>query len=883
MARKKKLPPKPRRAQLKDDFPALEERAQAAKERDGSGTNTTHPNSIVGVGASAGGLEAFEQLLKALPKDTGMAFVLVQHLAPKHDSLLSELLAKSSQMPVMEVTDGVATEPNKVYVIPPNADMSIVDGVLHLSPLNPDRARRMPIDIFLRSLAEDQQGGAIGVILSGTASDGTLGIQAIKAMGGVTFAQDDDSAKYNAMPRSAVAAGNVDFVLSPDLIARELQRISKHVHLFGPDEHAGSTEAPAKNDALAKIYALLRNFGRVDFSHYKIGTIKRRIMRRMFLHKIENLDEYVQFLRKNREEVEALFNDVLINVTSFFRDADAFDSLRTSAFPFMMQNKATNSPIRIWVPGCSTGEEAYSLGIALMEFLGDRAASLQMQIFATDVSETILQKARTGIYPESIGIDVSTERLKRFFQRNDGGYQIGKPVRDICVFAKHDLSKDPPFSRLDMISCRNVMIYMGPVLQRRIIPLFHYALNPNGILFLGSSETVGGFAGLFTSVDKKHKLYAKKTSEAPLNLDFVPRFDTEAEAAPRQHEASHRGDLQKYADQILLNRYVPASVVVNEKLEIVQFIGQTGRFIDPAPGDASLHLLKMVKAGLQLELRLAFQGLKRTGTVRKEGVLVELDGLLKTANFEILPIKNLPSKDSYYLVIFEEGKPVHKTTQEKTTGPTAKKATKGKPAVLELENEHLKEELDATREYLQSIIEEQRTTNEELRSANEEIQSSNEELQSINEELETAKEELQSTNEELTTVNEELQNRNEELSRLNNDLNNLLSSVNIPIIMLGQDLRIRRFTPVAEKVMNLIATDIGRPVTDIKTNLSIPDLREAIGQVLDSLEIHETQVADDNGRTYSMRIRPYRTFDNKIDGVVIVLIEMDSPLRSKVQ
>jgi len=838
------------------------------------------PISIVGIGASAGGLEAFEQLLAALPADTDMAFVLVQHLAPKHESILRELLSKTTRMPVIEVSDGMVAQPNQVYVIPPNAEMSITDGTLHLSPLDPDRARRMPIDVFLRSLADDQQSRAIGVILSGTASDGTLGIKSIKAMGGVTFAQDDQTAKYNPMPRSAIAAGNVDFILPPDLIARELTRISRHVHLFAPNGHPHSTDGDGKGGALEKVYSILRNFSRVDFSYYKPGTIKRRVTRRMFLRKIDSLDAYVQLLRKSREEVEKLFNDVLINVTAFFRDPEAFDNLSREAFPLMLKNKSPNAPIRIWVPGCSTGEEAYSLAIVLLEFLGERATNTQIQIFATDVSETIIQKARTGVYPESVAKDMTADRLKRFFRKADGGYQVSKNVRDICVFAKQDIGKDPPFSKLDLISCRNVMIYMAPLLQKRIVPLFHYALNPDGILFLGSSETVGNFGDLFTPIDKKYKIYVKKAGDVPVDFEFVPRYEIDVEAPLKTRnevvQAKQRLDLQKITDQVLLNRFVPPSVVVNERLEIVQFIGQTGRYLDPQPGDATLNLLKMVKAGLQLELRLAFQRVRSSGTIRKDGILVEIDGNLKSTSFEILPVKNTPGKEHYYLVVFENNRPQAKPVADKAEAAGQKRPVKRKSSKVELENKHLKEELDATREYLQSIIEEQRTTNEELRSANEEIQSSNEELQSINEELETAKEELQSTNEELTTVNEELQNRNDELSRVNSDVNNLLSSVNIPIIMLGSDLRVRRFTPATEKVMNLIPTDIGRPITDIKSNLRIADLRTMVTRVIDSLEIHESEVEDNDNKSYSMRIRPYRTMDNKIDGVVIVLIDLNS-------
>ena len=832
--------------------------------------------SVVGIGASAGGLEAFEQLLSALPNDTGLAFVLVQHLAPSHDSILSELLSKKTDMSVVEVTHGMRVQANHIYVIPPNAQMSTADGELHLSPLSPDRGLRMPIDSFFRSLADSYQSRSIGVILSGTASDGTLGLHAIKAMGGVTFAQDEGSAKYSAMPRNAIAAGNVDFVLAPEGIARELKRISTHMHVFAPDDKGEAEERRTSDETLNKIFLLLRNFSRVDFTFYKPGTIKRRISRRMLLRKIETPEAYLQFLRKHGDEVEALFDDVLINVTGFFRDGDSFESLKTTAFPAITGQRAADLPLRIWVPGCSTGEEVYSLAIVLLEFIGDRASDRQIQIFATDLSEAILAKARAGVYPKSIAMDVSSDRLRRFFREVDNGYQITKSIRDMVVFAKQDLAKDPPFSKLDVISCRNVMIYMSQVLQKRILPLFHYALNPGGVLFLGSSETVGGFGDLFVPLDKKHKLYTKRSVEGPVAYDFVPQFQEDEEHKPKADFPEHV-DLQKVGEQMLLYRYSPASVIVNDHLEIVQFIGQTGPFLDPLPGDASLNLLRMVKTGLHLELRVAFQKAKRNIAVRKDGVRIEHDGALRSVNFEITPIKNVPGGERYYLLVFEEvNQPATEASNRGKKKPPEKKAGKTQMSHVELENKRLKEELEATREYLQSIIEEQRTTNEELRSANEEIQSSNEELQSINEELETAKEELQSTNEELTTVNEELQNRNDELSQVNSDLNNLLSSVSIPIIMLGNDLRLRRFTPVAEKLMNLIPSDIGRPITDVKPNVKIPDLKQAIHRVMDSLETQEFRVEDNTGRWYSMKIRPYRTLDNKIDGVVIVLFDADA-------
>ena len=799
----------------------------AAKQLSSKGETSSneHRLSVVGVGASAGGLEAFEQLLRALPDDTGLAFVLVQHLAPKHESMLSELLAKATRMPVVEVTQGMQVQANHVYVIPPNADMSISDGVLHLSPLSPYLA--------------------------------------------------DCSSCAKVTPPIALMAC-IPRVPS-EAIARELKRIATHVQVFAPDDKIEAEERITSDETLNKIFLLLRNFSRVDFSFYKPGTIKRRITRRMFLRKIDKLEAYLLYLRKHRDEVEALFNDVLINVTAFFREPDSFEALKNVAFHAIMTQKPPNLPIRIWVPGCSTGEEVYSIGVILLEVLGEKAANMQIQIFATDLSESIIAKARSGIYPESVALDITSDRLRRFFLKVENGYQINKNIRDMVVFAKQDLARDPPFSKLDLISCRNVMIYMSQVLQKRILPLFHYALNAGGILLLGSSETVGGFGDLFVPLDKKHRIYTKKTVQSPVPFDFMPRFNAEQEVRP-DTEVQKPLDLQKVGEQMLLYRYSPPSVIVNDRLEIIQFIGQTGPFLDPLPGDASLNLLRMVKTGLQLELRVAFQKAKRDGSVRKDGVLIDQDGgRLKAVNFEISPIKNIPGGERYYLVVFEEASrpPAERSKKDKKEAPD-KKNGKKQVSQVDLENKSLKEELEATREYLQSIIEEQRTTNEELRSANEEIQSSNEELQSINEELETAKEELQSTNEELTTVNEEMQNRNDELSKANSDLSNLLSSVNIPIVMLGNDFRVRRFTPMAEKVMNLIPSDIGRPLTDIKPNVKTPDLRQAIQRTIDSLEIQEFRVEDNDGGCYSMRIRPYRTLDNKIDGVVMIFLDIDS-------
>ena len=832
---------------------------------------------IVGVGASAGGLEAFEQLLAPMSLTTGMAFVLVPHLAPKHESMLTELLSKKTKLPVVQIENGMRVSPNRVHIIPPNAEMRIANGVLELIPFNGSKTHRMPIDQFFRSLAEDQQSHAIGVILSGTASDGTLGLQAIKAHGGITFAQDEKTAKYNAMPRNAVASGHVDFVLPPELIATELDRIAKHLPALHVEEPAIESESPL-DQSLHAVFAILKKMTRVDFGFYKRGTLERRIRRRMFLRKAETLEDYIRLLRKESEEVAALFHDVLINVTGFFRDPQLFDVLKHEVFPSLAGakgDKEEGSPFRIWVPGCSTGEEAYSLAIALMEYLGEAAVNIEVQIFATDVSDEIVQRARAGIYPENITLDIDSERLRRFFQKVEGGYQVSKAIRDVVVFARQDLTRDPPFSKIDLISCRNVMIYMGQVLQKRIIPLFHYALNPGGILVLGSSETVGSFGDLFSVVDKKFKVYSKKHAAGPLHFEFVPQYHEEKtpqNEPPPQVKAG--ADLQRIADQMLLNRYAPASVVVNSDLDIVMFLGNTGPFLEPAPGDASLNLLKMVKPGLHVELRRAFQKVRRNGGIRREGLLIQYDGGFRNINFEINSMRHAGVKGQFYMVVFEDA---NSKTDSSKANPSkrlkGRQPAKQARATADREVNELKEELKATREYLQAIIEEQRTANEESRSANEEIQSSNEELQSINEELETAKEELQSANEELTTVNEELQNRNDELTLLNNDLNNLLSSVNIPIVMLSDDLRIRRFTPMAEKVMNLIPGDLGRPITDIKPNIKLGDLKQSILNVIDTLRIEETEVEDRDGKRYAMTIRPYRTTDNKIEGVVIVLLD----------
>lgn len=821
---------------------------------------------IAAIGASAGGLEAFIKLITALPGDLKLSVVLLQHLSPNHESMLQTLIAKVTSLPVVEARDGDELRQGTVHVMPPNVVMTLERKILRLRP-RPESGPNMPVDVFLRSLSEDQPHRAIAIILSGAGTDGSLGLQEVKAAGGVTFAQDQRSAKFDGMPLAAASTGAVDFVLPPDQIAAELARIcQQYRHKFEADGGAAGLES----GQLAAIFVMLRRICGVDFSQYKQSTIQRRILRRMLLESVETLADYVEFLRQDPSELQALFHDLLIKVTGFFRDPEAFEAIKRTVFPAILKNRSPDRPVRIWVPGCATGEEAYSLAIVLMECLGDMAVSTPVQIFATDISEESLARARAGLYVENIALDVSPERLRRFFTRADTHFQISKHIRDMCIFARHDLTQEHPFSRIDLISCRNLLIYLDLYLQKKVFPVFHYALKPGGYLMLGTSETVGSYTDLFSLEDKKYKIYLKKMATVRFHLPAGPShlYSEKIEPAKRSREQAWSGvEVQKEADRLLLADYAPPGAVVNSDMDILQFRGQTGPFLEPAPGQASLNLLKMVRAPLLLATRRAVDAAKRTGKPsRSELVRIELQGKRRAVEVEAAPM-TVPASpsESYFLVLFKEADP---------GPPDTGRGGKAKAREAQ-EARALHKELEATKEYLQSIIEEQEATNEELKSANEEILSSNEELQSINEELETAKEELQSTNEELTTLNEELLNRNQEMNLVNNDMSNLLSNVHVPIVMLGRDLRIRRFTPMAEKLLKLIPTDIGRPFGDIKALSSLDHAEPQILEVIDTMTVREMDVQDDQGRWYSLRIRPYRTHDSKIDGAVLVFIDID--------
>jgi two-component system CheB/CheR fusion protein len=841
---------------------------------------------IAGVGASAGGVEAFTELLTNLPSDTGMAFVLIQHLDPKHESMLSALLSKKSTMPVVEVKKGMRLEPNHVYVIPPNATMTLSDHSLQLEKRVETGGTPMPVDLFMRSLAEQQGNRAIGIILSGLGSDGTLGMAEIQAQGGVTFAQDEGSAKYDSMPRSVIEAGCADYVLPPKNIARELVRIAAHPYTAQLHRKHEAGDAPVQGNGLGTIFQLLRRSTGLDFTHYRQSTILRRVQRRMVVHKIDNADQYVRFLQVNPAEIKSLYQDMLINVTSFFRNPGLFEAIRAEVFPEILKGSAADRTIRIWTPACSSGEETYSIAITLLEYLGDNAAANSIQFFGTDVSENNVTRARAGVYPHNIQADVSPDRLRRFFTKIDGGYRISKVIRDMCIFAQHNILSDPPFSQMDLICCRNLLIYLEPILQAKVISLFHYAIRPEGFLALGASEGIGSASSLFTPVDRVQKIFFRKATAVRQVVSFSLEHPsgragaTAIRASLKQTDSAWNFlEAQKEFDRRVLSQYSPAAVFVNEDLEIIYTRGDLNKFLKLMPGRASLSILKMAQEGLLLELRNAITRAKKDNiVVRKENVQIKEENsgengpspsqrsTLRSAAFEVTPVSIPNLKERYYMIVFHD-----KTSEKQTSRATNdRRAADSKVSAAQIAK--LQQELAAAKEYLQSVIETQEATNEELQSANEEILSSNEELQSTNEELETAKEELQSANEELTTVNDELRGRNLEITQVNTDLTNLFGSIEIAVVMIGSDLMIRRFTPEAQKFLGLISTDVGRPLLNIHSSVDIPDFEALVKEVLSTMKPIDKELLDRNKNRYLVRILPCRTLENKIDGAVITII-----------
>lgn len=848
---------------------------------------------IVGIGASAGGLAAFEAFFSAMPAevDPGMAFVLVQHLAPDYKSMLTDLIQRYTRMQVFEVEDGMVVRPNCTYIIPPNRDMACLNGALQLLEPSSPRGQRLPIDFFFRSLAQDQHDRAICIVLSGTGSDGTLGLRAIKGEAGMVMAQTPASAEYDGMPRSAIATGLVDYVLTPAEMPAQL--IAYATRAFGRSPLPAVIPIPKAENALKKIFILLRAQTGHDFSHYKPSTIHRRIERRMAVQQIETLDEYVKYLQQAPSEVDALFRDFLIGVTNFFRDPEAFKAVEEQLIPQLFAGKSAGAAVRVWSVGCSTGEEAYSLAILLAERQEALKQSFQVQVFATDIDSRVIATARAGLYPASIAADLTPERLARFFTAESDGnaYRIHKTIRDMLVFSEQDVIKDPPFSRLDLISCRNLLIYLDAELQKKLIPLFHYALNPGGFLFLGTSETVSEYGDVFTVLDRKLKLYQRKEdghgAQRVALSRFVPPMATMADAVPPSvGKATYPGKLplRELTEQALLHQIAPAAALVNGRGDILYLHGRTGMYLELAPGEVRVNnILKMAREGLQRELTTAlYKAAARKEVVRHAGLRVKTNGHYTLVNLSIRPVIDGADATPLFLVTLEEALPLgpdlaQPAAAHALVAVNRSDASTGEGDGMDADSRiaALKQELQAKEAYLQTANEELETSNEELKSSNEEMQSVNEELQSTNEELETSKEELQSVNEELATVNAELQTKVADLSRVNNDMNNLLAGTGIGTVFLDHQLRILRFTPAATQIINLIHSDVGRPVEHLVSNLvNYNCLSEDAKVVLDTLVPKEVEVQTKAGNDYLLRIRPYRTLENVIEGAVITFTEI---------
>jgi two-component system CheB/CheR fusion protein len=824
---------------------------------------------IVGIGASAGGLEALEQFMGRVPAGSEMAFVVVQHLDPTRKGLMAELLQRGTGMKVIQVKDRTRVRPGCVYVIPPNKDMSILHGVLHLFKPLAQRGQRLPIDFFLRSLAQDQQEHSIGVILSGMGSDGTLGLREIKERAGLALAQDPASAKFDSMPRSAIDAGLADIVAPAEELPGKILAYLQRTPLAGKAEGPGEEKM---RSSLEKALILLRTHTGHDFSLYKRNTLYRRIERRMGLHQLDKLADYLRYLQENSQEVDLLFKELLIGVTSFFRDPAAWQQLRLRALPALITNQPAGRPLRAWVAGCSTGEEAYSLAMMFkeaMEKLRPRK-SFAVQIYATDLDRDAIDKARQGVFPENISADVSRERLSRFFIKEECGYRVRTEIREMVIFAPHNLIQDPPFTKLDLLSCRNLLIYLTPEIQKKLFPLFHYSLNPDGILFLGSAETVGAFTNLFATENGKSRIFRRIESAMPAEaVDFPSSFAPAMPAGTEAGAASKpQPNLQSLAERLVMQRYAPPSVLVNDQGNILYISGRTGKYLEAAAGKANWNIFAMAREGLRYELTGAFQkALRQEGPVALHGLKIKTDSGHRFVDITVEKIEEAEALRGLVMIVFTD---VAAPVEAKAPGRVEKFQVKSR-RLAELERE-----LQQARAEMQNLRDDMQTSQEELKSTNEEMQSTNEELQSTNEELTTSKEEMQSLNEELQTVNNELQGKVDELSRSNNDMKNLLNSTDIATLFLDNELRVRRFTTQATKIIKLIPSDVGRPITDLASDLIYPELKEDAGEVLQKLGAKEKPISSRDGRWFTVRIMPYRTLDDRIDGVVITFSDISA-------
>jgi two-component system CheB/CheR fusion protein len=822
---------------------------------------------IVGIGASAGGLEALEQFLGHVPAGSGMAFVIVQHLDPTRKGIMSELLQRATGMKVTQVKDHTTVRPDCVYVIPPNKNLSILHGVLYLLAPAAARGLRLPIDFFLRSLAQDQQERSIGVILSGMGSDGTMGLRAIKEKAGVVLVQDPATAKFDGMPGSAIDAGLADIVAPVDELPGKILAYLQRTPLLARTETALEDKTQS---ALEKVVILLRAHTGSDFSFYKRNTLYRRIERRMVIHQISKMAAYVRYLQENSQEVNLLFKELLIGVTNFFRDPATWEQLRTQAIPALLASRSPGQALRAWVPGCSTGEEAYSLAIMLKEAVEEVKPKGQftIQVFATDLDRDAIDKARRGVFPANIAADISPERLKRFFAKEVDGCRVNKEIREMVIFAPQNLIMDPPFTKLDILSCRNLLIYLTPEVQKKVIPMFHYSLNPGGILLLGSAEAIGDFTDLFVPLNSKSRIFRRTESVLrPQQAVFPSSFGTSPSTAPEARPAPK--------PQLVLQRYAPPAVISNDKGDILYVSGRTGKYLEPAAGKANWNLFAMAREGLRYELSDAFQkALRKKESVALHGLKVGTNGGEQCVDVTIQQFGEPGPLHGLVMIVFTDvPAPVASQTAGRPLKPPARSA---RLAGLEQELLQVRGESRATHEEMQ-------TSQEELRSANEELQSTNEELQSTNEELRTSKEEMQSLNEELQTVNTELQAKVDELSRASNDMKNLLDSTDIATLFLDKDLNVRRFTPQATKIIKLIPTDTGRPITDLASNLSYPELADDARAVLRKLASVEKSIGAHDGRWFTVRIMPYRTADDRIDGVVITFANITGAKTLEVQ
>jgi two-component system CheB/CheR fusion protein len=823
---------------------------------------------IVGIGASAGGLETLEAFFSKMPPEANIAFVIIQHLSPNFKSIMASILAKHTRMAVSEIEDGTILEPNRVYLNPPKKNVAVFNRTLHLMDPVKSGAINMPIDFFFRSLSEDQKEKAIGIIVSGTASDGTLGVKAIKGEGGMVMAQDPETAKYDGMPRNAIGTGLVDLILPVERMPNALISYLKHPFLKSPGK-INISETNIQHQ-LQKVFALIRKATGHDFSQYKRTTVHRRIERRLAVHQISKLADYIIYMQKNPLEIDALFKDLVIGVTSFFRDQEAYEVLEGKVLPELLQGKKPGDPFRCWVVGCSTGEETYSLAVIVSEVMEKLKKHLNVQIFATDIDEEAIENARKGIFPDSIASDVSKERLDKFFIKDDGVFRIKKQIRDMVIFSLQSVIKDPPFSRLELVSCRNLMIYLDHTLQKKIIPLFHYTLNPGGVLLLGTSETIGEFTELFQPLNAKWKVFQRKENPTK-GIIYYPtkiRYGGQERIEPDDpRNMPGVADIQAVAEKAILNEYAPMGVLIDDKYEILHFVGQTGKYLVPPSGKPSFNILKMAREDLKYKLTAALhkvvRGKKR---IDCKNVRVKNNNTFCMVDISISPVTDEGLPPGLLLVLFEE-----KTTECLPDEKPGKQPGKKTQVIAVRQLEH---ELQSTREYLQATIEELETSNEELRSNNEEMQAVNEELQSTNEELETSKEELQSTNEELTTVNSELQNNVNELSKAIDDMNNLLAATEIASIFMDSLLNIKRYTPAAARIIKLIPTDIGRPLSDLKTSFPGVNLSEHAKKVLKDLNTLETEILSEDGIWHALKVMPYRTSENVIAGVVMTVMDI---------